>query len=264
MLQFVLEAFWSKSSSQQKQEMDRSSNIEHSNGNWFLSIFSKSMRLLRQPIKEKKTILIAKAVRHSPSLSNPRTHNCQETKTHMHARSSGSTVEWFGRATAMWQCEALCCSRWTHLSPPAILASVIPLVHLNTDSKLAPVLFSTGTAGAPPEANIAGWVESWWEAGKTQTIELLNEVILTATVEPHWPRLICPCHLLLACTPLTTHPATGLQVSPLWFVVGLKQPQVNSSKRFAILKKFCPRWSTQTGHHRKRSCTGNLWSFKEQ
>lgn len=38
-------------------------------------------------------------------------------------------------------CGAFCCSLCIHLSPPAILASVIPLVHLNTDADLRSLFF---------------------------------------------------------------------------------------------------------------------------
>lgn len=61
------------------------------------------------------------------------------TMKHTHSYHT-ITVEWFGRATAAWQCGAVCCSLWTHLSPPAILASVIPLVHLNADAQFSSVL----------------------------------------------------------------------------------------------------------------------------
>ncbi|KAM3612197.1 uncharacterized protein V6R79_004458, partial [Siganus canaliculatus] len=68
------------------------------------------------------------------------------TNPHMHAATHTPPIPSQSSDLAERQqrqrCGAVCRSLCTHLSPPAILASVIPLVHLNTDAELASLLCS--------------------------------------------------------------------------------------------------------------------------
>lgn len=187
----------------------------------------------------KANIDIAKAFRHSPSFFNPHTHNCLENwNTHT------CTQQW-RHSWVVWQ-------RDSHVAVwSAMLFSVdspFTSCHFSLSDSISaseyrfqvgsPALFSTGTGGAPPAANIAGWEESWWEAGRTQTTALLNEVILTAAVEPRWPRLVCPCHLFLACTPPRHSPCHWVTDFRHWFVVCFRQPRVNLSRRLAMFSQW--------------------------
>lgn len=76
------------------------------------------------------------------------------THTHLHVHTEKHTCLPYHHSRVVWQSDSssgvelsavLCCA---HLSPPAILASVIPLVHLNTDAPVqSSALFSPCTCG---------------------------------------------------------------------------------------------------------------------
>lgn len=88
---------------------------------------------------------------HKIPRSQTHTYTCTpQHKLPVPSQSSGLAE----RQQQRW-CGAVCCSLCTHLSPPAILASVIPSVHLNTDADLSPVLWSYLTHVDTSGTNVA-------------------------------------------------------------------------------------------------------------
>lgn len=84
------------------------------------------------------------------------------------------------RQQQQW-CGAVCCSLCTHLSPPAILASVIPLVHPNTDAELSPWFYSHLAHEDTSVDSITGM-----EGENTTTIKIRYEANMTAGEAVRW------------------------------------------------------------------------------